>query len=131
MKVSLSLCGRPARETYPNSCLGQVRPHGNLLPGRHVRIAVPAEGLLQFVQLLRGEVCPLAPLAFVLLVVLASATAAASVALILTAAVARYRRPRSVATVVVGQATADVFRLHRGGIDTCDWKGREERGEIN
>lgn len=103
--------------TYPNSCLGQVRPHGNLLPGRHVRVAIPAEGLLQFVQLLRGEVCPLASLAFVLLVVLA---AAGSAALVLATAVARYRRPRSVTTVVVGQATADVFRLHRGGIDTCD-----------
>lgn len=112
-------------ETYPNSCLGQVRPHGDLLPGRHVRVAIPAEGLLQFVQLLRGEVCPLAPLAFVLLVVLA--TSAASGALILATAVARYRRPRSVTAVVVGQATADVFRLHRGRIDTCDCGGKRGR----
>ena len=33
--------------TYPHSGLGQIGPHGYLLAGRHVRVPVPAERVLQ------------------------------------------------------------------------------------
>lgn len=45
--------------SYPHSGLGQVGPHGDLLPGAHVRVAVPLEGGLQLLELLAGEVSPL------------------------------------------------------------------------
>lgn len=53
-------------DSYPDSGLGQVCPHGDLLPGAHVRVAVPLESGLQFLQLLAGEVSPL-PTLFLLL----------------------------------------------------------------
>lgn len=56
--------------THPNSGLREVGPHGDLLAGGHIRIPIPAECVLQFLQLLRGEVGSLAPLAFVFLVIL-------------------------------------------------------------
>ena len=49
-------------EPYPDPGLGEVGPHGDLLPGAHVRVAVPLEGGLQLLQLLAGEVGPLPPL---------------------------------------------------------------------
>lgn len=48
--------------SYPHSGLGQVGPHGDLLPGAHVRVAVPLEGSLQLLELLACEVSPLSPL---------------------------------------------------------------------
>ena len=54
--------------THPDSGLGEVGPHANLLPGAHVGVAVPREQRLQILQLLRGEVCPLAPLPLLLAV---------------------------------------------------------------
>lgn len=32
------------RASYPHSGFGQVGPHGDLLPGAHVRVAIPLEG---------------------------------------------------------------------------------------
>lgn len=55
--------------SYPHSGLGQVGPHGDLLPGAHVRVAVPLEGGLQLLELLAGEVSPLPPLLLLLGVV--------------------------------------------------------------
>ena len=54
--------------THPDSGLGEVGPHADLLPGAHVGVAVPREQRLQLLQLLRGEVCPLAPLPLLLAV---------------------------------------------------------------
>lgn len=77
---SLSIClGYLFRRTYtkdaelvthPDSRLGQVGPHRDLLPRAHVRISVPGEGGFQLLQLLGGEVRPLPPLPLVVLVVL-------------------------------------------------------------
>ena len=53
-------------QTHPDSGLGDVGPHGDLLPGAHVRVPVPREERLQLLQLLRGEVRPLPPLPLVL-----------------------------------------------------------------
>lgn len=55
--------------SYPNPGLRQVGPHRDLLPGAHVRVAVPLEGGLQLLQLLAGEVSPLPPLLLLLGVV--------------------------------------------------------------
>lgn len=55
--------------SYPHSGLGQVGPHSDLLPGAHVRVAVPLEGGLQLLELLAGEVSPLPPLLLLLGVV--------------------------------------------------------------
>lgn len=52
--------------SYPDSGLGQVGPDGDLLPGAHVRVAVPLEGCFQLLQLLAGEVSPLPPLLLLL-----------------------------------------------------------------
>ena len=52
--------------THPDSGLGDVGPHGDLLPGAHVGVSVPREERLQLLQLLRGEVRPLPPLPLVL-----------------------------------------------------------------
>lgn len=54
--------------THPDSGLGEVGPHADLLPGAHVGVAVPREQRLQLLQLLRGEVSPLAPLPLLLAV---------------------------------------------------------------
>lgn len=51
-----------ARRSHPDARLGQVGPHGDLLAGAHVRVAVPLESGLQLLQLLAGEVSPLPPL---------------------------------------------------------------------
>lgn len=56
----------PSRFSYPDSGLGEVGPDRDLLPRRHVRVAVPLEGGLQFLQLLAGEVSPLPPLPLLL-----------------------------------------------------------------
>lgn len=64
------------RASYPNSGLRQVGPDGDLLPGAHVRVAVPLEGGLQLLQLLAGEVSPLPPLLLLLRVVGAAVIAA-------------------------------------------------------
>ena len=53
-------------EPYPDPGLGEICPHGDLLPGAHVRVAVPLEGGLQLLQLLAGEVRPLPPLLLLL-----------------------------------------------------------------
>lgn len=50
--------------SYPDPGLCEIGPHGYLLPCAHVRIAIPLESGLQFLQLLAGEVSPLPPLAF-------------------------------------------------------------------
>lgn len=55
--------------SYPDSGLRQVCPHGDLLPGAHVRVAVPLESGFQLLQLLAGEVSPLPPLLLLLGVV--------------------------------------------------------------
>ena len=54
--------------THPDPGLGEVGPHGDLLPGAHVGVPVPREQRLQLLQLLRGEVGPLAPLPLLLAV---------------------------------------------------------------
>ena len=54
--------------THPDSGLGDVGPHGDLLAGAHVGVAVAREERLQLLQLLRGEVGPLAPLPLLLAV---------------------------------------------------------------
>lgn len=51
---------------YPDSGLGEVGPHGDLLPHAHVRVAVPLESGFQLLQLLAGEVGPLPPLLLLL-----------------------------------------------------------------
>lgn len=48
--------------THPDPGLCEVGPHGYLLPRAHVRVAIPLESGLQFLQLLAGEVSPLPPL---------------------------------------------------------------------
>lgn len=63
------------RASYPHSGFGQVGPHGDLLPGAHVRVAVPLKGSLQFLQLLAGEVSPLPSLFLLLGVIRASVIA--------------------------------------------------------
>lgn len=45
--------------SYPDSGLGEVGPHRDLLPGAHVRVSVPLESGFQLLQLLAGEVSPL------------------------------------------------------------------------
>lgn len=55
--------------SYPDSRLGQVGPYRDLLPGAHVRVAIPLERGFQLLQLLAGEVSPLPPLFFLLGVV--------------------------------------------------------------
>lgn len=55
---------------YPDSGLGEIGPHGDLLAGGHVRISIAAERVLQLLQLLGGEVRALSPLPLVLLIVL-------------------------------------------------------------
>lgn len=57
-------------DTHPNSGLRQIGPHGYLLAGRHIRVPVPAERVLQLLQLLGRKVRSLSPLPLVLLVVL-------------------------------------------------------------
>ena len=52
--------------THPDSGLGDVGPHGDLLAGAHVGVAVAREERLQLLQLLRGEVRALPPLPLVL-----------------------------------------------------------------
>lgn len=49
-------------QSYPDSCLCQVGPDCNLLPGAHVWITVSLESGFQLLQLLAGEVRPLPPL---------------------------------------------------------------------
>lgn len=49
-------------QSYPDSCLCQVGPDCNLLPGAHVWITVSLESGFQLLELLAGEVCPLPPL---------------------------------------------------------------------
>lgn len=109
-------------QTYPHARLGQVRPHGDLLPGRHVRIAISAERLLQLVQLLRGEVGPLAALPLVLLVVLRAIDT-----VLLDGGTAG--RPRTTAgAVLVRQHAAQAFRLYRRLADAAGYC-REEKEE--
>jgi len=45
--------------SYPDPRLGEVGPHRDLLPGAHVRVAVPLESGLELLELLAGEVSPL------------------------------------------------------------------------
>ena len=52
--------------THPDSGLRDVGPHGDLLAGAHVGVAVAREERLQLLQLLRGEVRALPPLPLVL-----------------------------------------------------------------
>ena len=52
--------------THPDSGLCDVGPHGDLLAGAHVGVAVAREERLQLLQLLRGEVRALPPLPLVL-----------------------------------------------------------------
>lgn len=52
--------------TYPDPGLCEVGPHGDLLPGAHVRVAVALEGGLELLQLLASEVGPLPPLTLLL-----------------------------------------------------------------
>ena len=52
--------------THPDSGLRAVGPHGDLLAGAHVGVAVAREERLQLLQLLRGEVRALPPLPLVL-----------------------------------------------------------------
>lgn len=49
-------------QSYPDSCLCQVGPDCNLLPGAHVWITVSLESGFQLLELLAGEVRPLPPL---------------------------------------------------------------------
>ena len=49
-------------QSYPDACLRQVGPDGDLLPGAHVRVAVSLESGFQLLELLAGEVRPLPPL---------------------------------------------------------------------
>lgn len=49
-------------QSYPHSCLCQVGPDRDLLPGAHVGVAVPLERGFQLLELLAGEVSPLPPL---------------------------------------------------------------------
>lgn len=53
---------------YPNSRLCKIGPHSDLFSRRHVGVAVSREGRFQLLQLLAGEVRPLAALSFVFLV---------------------------------------------------------------
>lgn len=48
--------------THPDSCLGEVGPHRDLLSGAHVRVAVPLERGFQLLELLAGKMSPLPPL---------------------------------------------------------------------
>lgn len=57
--------------THPDSCLREIGPHGNLLSGRHVRIPISTECMLQLLQLLRCEMRSLSALSLVFLVVFA------------------------------------------------------------
>lgn len=56
----------PPPLSYPDSGLGEVGPDRDLLPRRHVRVAVPLESGFQFLQLLAGEVSALPPLPLLL-----------------------------------------------------------------
>lgn len=58
-KVLSWTTGKNRTLTHPDSGLGEVGPHGDLLPSAHVRVAVPGERGLQFLQLLGGKVGPL------------------------------------------------------------------------
>lgn len=49
-------------QSYPDSCLRQVGPDCNLLPGAHVWVTVSLESGFQLLELLTGEVRPLPPL---------------------------------------------------------------------
>lgn len=49
-------------QSYPDSCLRQVGPDCNLLPGAHVWVTVSLESGFQLLELLAGEVRPLPPL---------------------------------------------------------------------
>ena len=40
--------------TYPDPGLGEVGPHGDLLPGGHVRVPVPREQRLQLLGYVTG-----------------------------------------------------------------------------
>lgn len=55
---------------YPNSSFSEVRPHGNFLARRHVRITVPGESRFKLLQLLAGEMCSLSALSLIFLVTL-------------------------------------------------------------
>lgn len=57
------------RRTHPDSGFGEIRPHGYLLSGAHVRVPVPGERGLEFLELLRSEMCPLSSLSLRVLVV--------------------------------------------------------------
>ncbi|TNN70806.1 hypothetical protein EYF80_018940 [Liparis tanakae] len=43
--------------THPDAGLCEVGPHGYLLPRAHVRVAIPLESGLQFLQLLAEDIC--------------------------------------------------------------------------
>lgn len=55
-----------AEVAHPDSGLREVGPHRDLLPHAHVRVAVPLESGLQFLQLLASKMSPLAPLLLLL-----------------------------------------------------------------
>ena len=48
--------------TDPDSDLGEVGPRRDLFPRRHIRVSITLEGRLEVLQLLTGEVGPLAAL---------------------------------------------------------------------
>lgn len=52
--------------SYPDSGFRKVGPHGDFFARGHVRVAVPLESGLQFLQLLAGEVSSLPPLPLLL-----------------------------------------------------------------
>ena len=66
-------CVRYVTCTHPDSGLGEVGPGRDLLSSGHVWVSVPGKCRLQFLQLLGGEVSPLASLSLLLLVVLCTA----------------------------------------------------------
>ena len=52
--------------SYPDSGLGEVGPHGDLLPGWHVWVSVASKQRLQLLELLGGEVSSLSSLSLLL-----------------------------------------------------------------
>lgn len=48
--------------THPDTCFSQIGPHCDLFSGAHVRVAVPLKGGFQLLELLAGEMSPLASL---------------------------------------------------------------------
>lgn len=68
--ITEEITERKKCRAHPDSGLGEIRPHGYLLSGAHVRVPVPGERGLQFLELLRREVRPLSPLSLRVLVVL-------------------------------------------------------------